>query len=106
MYLLNSEGTMAEVMRLDLVELGLVPQDVIEEVEEREVWKRLREDRPIERVEIMKRGKILVNGAIVQTQYTDYTLNWIVCWKSVIDKQEKSHQQSQLGYEKTKRSLL
>ena len=54
----------------------------------------------------MKRGKILVNGAIVQTQYTDYTLNWIVCWKSVIDKQEKSHQQSQLGYEKTKRSLL
>ena len=106
MYLLNNEGTMAEVMRLDLVELGLVPQDVIEEVEEREVWKRLREDRPIEKVEIMKRGKILVNGAIVQTQYTDYTLNWIVYWKSVIDKQEKSHQQSQLGYEKTKQSLL
>lgn len=71
MFLLKEEGELSEVMRSDLVEMGLVPRELLES-EENGLWNRIMGGKEIKRVRILKQGKLVSGEGAVKTAFTDF----------------------------------
>ena len=71
MFLLKEEGELSEVMRSDLVEMGLVPRELLES-EENGLWNRIMGGKEIKRVRILKQGKLVSGEGAVKTVFTDF----------------------------------
>lgn len=71
MFLLKEEGELSEVMRSDLVEMGLVPRELLES-EENRLWNRIMGGKEIKRVRILKQGKLVSGEGAVKTVFTDF----------------------------------
>ncbi|KAK8821550.1 hypothetical protein WA556_001999 [Blastocystis sp. ATCC 50177/Nand II] len=80
----KEENGMIEVMKMDLVEMGLFPAALVEDCPaDGNLWQKLCGERETEEVAILKRGKVMGLEKIrqstgealypVQTQYTDYS---------------------------------
>lgn len=62
---------MCEVMRSDLVEMGIVPRDLLE-ADENGLWNRIMEGKEIKRVRILKQGKLVNGEGAVKTAFIDF----------------------------------
>lgn len=71
MFVLKEEGEMCEVMRSDLVEMGIVPRDLLE-ADENGLWNRIMEGKEIKRVRILKQGKLVNGEGAVKTAFIDF----------------------------------
>lgn len=70
-FVLKEEGEMCEVMRSDLVEMGIVPRDLLE-ADENGLWNRIMEGKEIKRVRILKQGKLVNGEGAVKTAFIDF----------------------------------
>ena len=71
-FVLKEEGEMCEVMRSDLIEMGLVPRDLLE-AEDAGLWNRIVGGKEIKRVRVLKQGKLVSGEGAVKTAFTDFT---------------------------------
>ena len=71
MFVLKEEGEMCEVMRSDLVEMGIVPRDLLE-ADDNGLWNRIMEGKEIKRVRILKQGKLVNGEGAVKTAFIDF----------------------------------
>lgn len=70
-FILKEEGEVCDVMRSDLVEMGIVPRDVLE-ADDNGLWKRIMEGKGVKRVRILKQGKLVDGEGAVKTEFIDF----------------------------------
>lgn len=70
-FILKEEGEVCDVMRSDLVEMGIVPRDVLE-ADDDGLWNRIMEGKGVKRVRILKQGKLVDGEGAVKTEFIDF----------------------------------
>ena len=70
-FILKEEGEVCDVLRSDLVEMGIVPRDVLE-ADDDGLWKRIMEGKGVKRVRILKQGKLVDGEGAVKTEFIDF----------------------------------
>ena len=70
-FILKEEGEVCDVMRSDLVEMGIVPRDVLE-ADDNGLWNRIMEGKGVKRVRILKQGKLVDGEGAVKTEFIDF----------------------------------
>lgn len=70
-FILKEEGEVCDVMRSDLVEMGIVPRDVLE-ADDDGLWNRIMEGKGVKRVRILKQGKLVDGEGVVKTAFIDF----------------------------------